>query len=136
MTREAAIARLRRVLVSFCSEADSACRAAAEHEILCRGFRHMTDAQLRIRFAGVIDIPPDASREAIEEKANEWLLARQLAVEAPTVCDLQRRTHETCRGWDEFSNAELAQFCLDMLQIDVVVIGPESGNQPRVTATR
>lgn len=130
MTREAAIARLRRLLQQLTHEGESACRVAADRRILCGGFRHMTDAQLRMRFAGLIDFAPDTPREIIEERANAWLLSQQSAGDAPTACDLQRRNHETCRGWDEFSNAELAQFCLDLLHEDVVVIGHEEGERP------
>ena len=131
MTREAAIARLRRTLMSFCAEGESACRAAADHQLLCRGFGHMTDAQLRLRFGEILHLPPDAPRDVIEAKANEWLLARQQATAAPTICDLQRRTHETCRGWDEFSNAELAKYCGEMLELDAIVVGPEFGSVRR-----
>ena len=129
MTREAAIARLRRYLVKHSAEGESACRVAAECRILCGGFAHMTDAQLRARFAAITGCPPDAPRALIEEKANEWLVARQQESGAPTTCDLQRQEHEICLGWDGFSNFELAEFCLELLKIEVAVIGPEFGQR-------
>jgi len=37
-------------------------------------------------------------------------------------CDAQSAAGGPCRGWNEFSNAELARFCNDVLGTDVEVI--------------
>ena len=63
------------------------------------------------------------SREELERAANRWQLDRQLDVGTLVSCDTQQMFYETCRGWKDFSNAQLAQFCLELLGEEVIVTG-------------
>ena len=51
MTRETAIAQIRRALIAMQEEGHSVCKIAAEKGILCRGFSRDTDEELRWRYA-------------------------------------------------------------------------------------
>ncbi len=54
-----------------------------------------------------------------------WKLADpkiSLASLASLACDAQTAAGGPCRGWNEFSNADLARFCNDVLGANVEVI--------------
>jgi hypothetical protein len=38
-------------------------------------------------------------------------------------CDVQYRFYETCRGWDDFSNEDLARFCNEVTGLTVAIGG-------------
>ncbi len=38
-------------------------------------------------------------------------------------CDTQQMFYETCRGWDDFNNAQLTQFCSALLGDEAIVTG-------------
>lgn len=38
-------------------------------------------------------------------------------------CDRQQMFYETCRGWDDFTNAQLTQFCSALLGDEAIVTG-------------
>jgi len=123
ITREAAVARIRMQLVAIQVEGKSVCRIASERHVLCRGFRRDSDDELRLRYAGRIDGAAELSREELEERANAWQLERQAREGTRLCCDVQYMFYETCRGWDDFSNAQLSEFCLELLGERVRVIG-------------
>ena len=76
ISRETAIARLRRCLIELQEPGKSMCEIAAARNILCGGFHRYTDERLRELYGPVVALGDDASREEIEQKANEWQLAR------------------------------------------------------------
>jgi hypothetical protein len=51
ITRETAVAQIRRALIAMQEEGQSICRIVAEKGILCRGFSRDTDEELRWRYA-------------------------------------------------------------------------------------
>jgi hypothetical protein len=53
---------------------------------------------------------PNISRDALESLANLWQLAQQEVKEMPCACDVQTRLHDTCRGWHDFTNDQLAAY--------------------------
>lgn len=123
VTRETAVAQLRRKLISLQEDGKSVCRIAAEKGLFCRGFNQDSDDELRFRYAAAIKDAPDLTRAELEERANAWQLARQKQEGTLLCCDVQFMTYETCRAWDDFSNEELSRFCDEMLGEKVRVTG-------------
>ncbi len=122
ISREEAISRLRRKLLELTGNQKSACQVATERGILCRGFARYTDEELREAYRDLVKRNPSISREALERAANGWQLERQMDVGTLVSCDTQM-FYETCRGWMDFSNAQLAQFSFELLGEEVVVTG-------------
>ena len=123
LTREAAVARLRRKLISLREEGKSVCQIAAKKEIFCRGFHRDNDNDLRFRYAAAIEEAPQLTRAELEQRANAWQLARQQQEGALLCCDVQAMHYESCRAWDDFSNEDLSRFCAEMLGERVRVKG-------------
>lgn len=126
VSRDVAISRLHVKLLEKLDAGTSLCQLAAEHGILCGGFRHYSDDALRAAYPDIMRRDPFMSREELESAANEWQLARQAELGVVLSCDAQRATYETCRGWDEFTNAQLATFCQRLLGEEVAVVGEPS----------
>jgi hypothetical protein len=123
LTREAAVARLRRNLISLKEEGKSICQIAAEKEIFCRGFHRDGDDELRSRYAATIDGAEHLPREELEARANAWQVERQEQEGTLLCCDVQSMCYETCRAWNDFTNEDLARFCAEMLGETVHVRG-------------
>ena len=123
ISREIAISRLREKLLELTSNQKSACQVAAERGILCRGFAHYSDQDLRDAYRELVRRNPSLARPELERAANEWQLDRQAEVGALTSCDTQQMFYETCRGWMDFSNSLLQRYCLELLGEEVVVTG-------------
>jgi hypothetical protein len=123
ITRETAVARLRRKLIAMTEAGKSVCRIAAEKDLFCRGFHRDSDDELRFRYAATIGNASQLTRAEVEERANAWQLERQKQEGTLLCCDVQYMGYETCRAWDDFSNEELARFCDEMLGEMVRVTG-------------
>ncbi|MFN2441992.1 MAG: hypothetical protein ABR517_04860 [Thermoanaerobaculia bacterium] len=121
ITRETAVRRLRDVLVLLTDDDHSICRVAAEKKIFCGGFSRDSDEELRRRYPWLVARNPSSTRAQIEEAANRWQISRQVFDGLPLACDVQNLEHDTCDGWDEFTNADLARFCRELLHEDVIV---------------
>lgn len=122
ITREHAIRRIRRVLVLLTDEEHSICRVSAEKGLFCKGFSRYTDEELRRRYRWLVNREPEISRERLEDLADRWQLARQVFDDVPLACDAQQIEKDTCGGWDEFTNEELARFCSELLHEEVQVV--------------
>ena len=59
--------------------------------------------------------------EELEEIADRWQMARQDVDQLPVACDVQQKVHDTCRGWDDFSNEQLSTFLHELTGRDVAV---------------
>ena len=54
--------------------------------------------------------------------ANLWQLARQVLEGVPLACDAQRIEHDTCKGWDDFTNEQLEQYHREVTGESVIVL--------------
>jgi phosphoribosylformimino-5-aminoimidazole carboxamide ribonucleotide (ProFAR) isomerase len=50
----------------------------------------------------------------MEELADLWQLAEQLARKVALACDAPADTRTACRGWKEFTDLEIQSFCSDL----------------------
>jgi hypothetical protein len=122
LSRREAIETLRRHLLSLTDEQHSICQVASEHGIFCGGFRRFPDPEFRERFHGLVSRREGLTRSQQEYLANTWQLARQILQNVGLACDAQAEAHDTCGGWDDFSNEDLARFLRELLAADVVVV--------------
>lgn len=121
ITRATAIARLREAFLRLTDEGVSMCRLAAERDIFCRGFRAYSDQQLRDRYWWVVRQRPNVSRAELEKIANDWQLAQQEVQDLALSCDVQAKVHDTCRGWHDFTNEQLAGYIRQFTGTEVSV---------------
>ncbi len=121
VTRQEAIDLLRSELMKEVDDETCVCKAAAEQKIFCRGFARYGDREFRARYSWLVTKHPTASRAELEDLANEWQLARQDVRRAGLACDVQQSEHDSCRGWDDFSNEDLARFVQELTGKHVVV---------------
>lgn len=116
------ISRLRAHLLRMTDDDNSLCRVAAERGIFCRGFRRWNVPEFDRRWRDFIGRSSHLSRAQMEEYANVWQLTEQVACGVSLACDTADAARGPCRGWNEFSNAVLAQFCADLLGESVEVV--------------
>jgi hypothetical protein len=119
--RSDAISHLRKQLLAMTNDEHSLCQVAAERGIFCRGFRRWNEGEFDRRWRKYIGRSTHLSRSQMEEYANLWELAEQIRKRVSLACDAQTACGP-CRGWNEFSNAELARFCNDVLGENVDVV--------------
>jgi hypothetical protein len=110
MRREELIAGLREALVGLTTDEKSMCQVAAERGIFCRGFLQYSDQELRNRYWWLVRKRPDMTRAELENLANEWQLSQQDVRDTALACDVQTKVHDTCGGWDGFTDDQLAAF--------------------------
>ena len=122
LTRREAIETLRRHLMSLTDDQHSICQVASEHGIFCGGFRRFPDPEFRERFRGLVARREGLTRAQQEYLANTWQLARQILQNVGLACDAQAAVHDTCGGWDDFSNEDLSRFLRELLAAEVMVV--------------
>jgi hypothetical protein len=110
MSRQAAVGQIREALETLTDEETSICKVAADHGIFCNGFKRYTDNELRRRYGWIVRKRPEMTRDELEEIANNWQLAQQQVHDIEFACDVQTKLHDTCCGWDDFTNEELQDF--------------------------
>jgi hypothetical protein len=121
VSRAWAIRSLREFLLTLTDEDHSMCRVANDRGIFCQGFRRLDDGELRKHFAGIVERRPGVNRWQLEALGNQWELARQTVNQLPLSCDVEQKEHDTCGGWDDLGNEDLARYCKELLGLDVVV---------------
>lgn len=121
LTREGAIAALRRCLERIDDGEHSTCHIAAERGVFCRGFRQWDDHEFHRRWSPVLGQSTHLNRPQIERLADLWELCEQARRHVRVTCDLRAAEPGPCRGWYEFSNETLARFCSELLGRNVVV---------------
>jgi hypothetical protein len=121
-SRADAVGRLRTALLALTDEEHSLCAVAAEKGIFCMGFRRFDDREFQRRFRDTLGYSTHLDRAEMEKLANVWELAEQIRLRVRLACDAQTRSRGGhCRGWEEFSNGELARFCADILGKSIVI---------------
>ncbi|HVR38122.1 MAG TPA: hypothetical protein VMU84_03440 [Thermoanaerobaculia bacterium] len=110
ISRDEAVSLLRRELVKLTDAETCICKAAAERKVFCNGFTRYSDEELRRRYEWIVRKRPSITRDELERIANDWQLAQQDVKDLPVACDVQALIHDTCRGWNDFTNEQLAQF--------------------------
>jgi hypothetical protein len=125
LPRREAVDLLRRHLLQLTDEEHSICQVASEHGIFCGGFRRWESTEFRERYREIV-ARRGLSRAQQEYLANSWQLARQVAENVALACDAQAVEHDTCRGWDEFTNDELARYLRELLAVEAEVV-PDGG---------
>jgi len=96
ITRREVVQKIRTKLIELTDGGKtSACEVAKERNIFCRGLHGIDDAT----FA--------------RQRADGWMLP----------CDMQYACWGECRAWDDFTNAQLAEFCREMFGESVRVTG-------------
>jgi len=114
MTREEAIAALRSALLELSGDEHSICSVASKLKVFCGGFSQWKTHELRERYGWMTRRNPHIGRPQLEDLADRWQLARQFVRDVPLACDVQSTERQTCLGWDEFDDAELAE---DLLRL-------------------
>lgn len=114
VSRDHSIGVLRDVLTGFADADKSICRVAAERGIFCRGFGRWRAAEFDRRWHGSIGRSSHLSREQMEQFADLWQLTEQFRCGVSLACDANHAPESPCRGWDEFSDEDLARFCRDL----------------------
>jgi hypothetical protein len=120
LTREGAIARLRAGLLRLSDGEHSMCEIAARLGVFCLGFRRWPDAEFLKVWTRAMGRSTHLNRRQLELLADIWQQTEQLRLRIPIACDA-RTGCGPCRGWDEFSNADLERFCDEVLGEKVVV---------------
>ena len=121
LSRQNAVARIREALEHLTDEETSICKVAADHGIFCNGFNRYTENELRRRYGWIVRKRPDMSREDLETIANDWQLAQQQVHDLGFACDVQTKLHDTCCGWDDFTNEQLGAFYTELTGTEVLV---------------
>jgi hypothetical protein len=125
LTREQVIDRLRAHLVKLTDEDRSLCQVAKELNIFCHGFARLDSGELRREFEWLEKkAHRPLTRPELEQRAGQWQLARQILHGVTVACDAQMRDHDHCRGWDTFTDLELARFHQELLGEMVEVVVP------------
>ncbi|HEV7484855.1 MAG TPA: hypothetical protein VGQ65_04180 [Thermoanaerobaculia bacterium] len=115
------IALLRAELTKLTDEDNSICKVASERGIFCQGFHRSSDGGLRRCYSWLDKRRPGMSREELEDLANRWQLARQIVDDLPLACDVQQKEHDSCGGWDDFSNEQLSGFFTELTGRSLIV---------------
>jgi hypothetical protein len=87
----------------------SFCEVATRKGIFCKGYSQWSFDELKQRYSWITKTRPNITREELEKLADQWQLARQEVFGTSLPCDTQAIEHDTCCGWDAFSDADLAR---------------------------
>jgi hypothetical protein len=121
LTRTDAISLLRKALIQNTDEENSICKVAAERGVFCKGFHRYTDEELRKRYDWIVAKNPLMTRDELERIANDWQLAQQEVYDLPIACDVQMKVYDTCRGWNDFTNEQLAKFYYQLTGDEIAI---------------
>jgi hypothetical protein len=124
LSRTQAIAELRTELLKLVDADHSLCAVAARRGLFCNGLGRFDTAELQKCLPGAGSSEPAAERAAVEREVNQWLASLQDVSTERLPCDHPGRS-SLCAGWEEFFEAELARFYLEMLGEEVRVV-PDS----------
>ncbi len=121
LSRPAAIARIRATLAALTDDENCTCAVAARYGVLCGGFTKLPDRDFKSQFAWIASKRPDATREELERCVSAYHLGRQETRGAAICCDVETREHHVCDGWNQFDNAAIGRFCLEITGLRVSI---------------
>lgn len=123
-SRQQAIDDLRSALIEIAGDEHSICLVAKEQGLFCHGFAQWKLHELKEKYGQITKSHPHPTREEMEDFADRWQMARQFAKGEGLACDLQlcEDKFQTCKGWDEFSDEELARFHTEICGSDVEIV--------------
>jgi len=126
--RSQAIQDLRRELLKLVDAEHSLCFVAARRGLFCAGFERWSDEELEQRIPREWRGPEKKTRAELLRLANRWMLSLQERNEVPLPCDLAAvgPLPSLCGGWAQFTEAELAQFHLEMCGEEVRIVPDEA----------
>jgi hypothetical protein len=114
LTRPQAIQRIRETLGALTNEENCTCAVAARYGVLCGGFTKLPDREFRSRFAWIANKRRGATRDELEHLVSAYHMGRQQLKHDAICCDTETREHCVCDGWNQFDNAALEKFCLEI----------------------
>jgi len=115
LTRPEAIGRIRTTLAALTDDENCACSVSARYGVLCRGFTKLPDRAFRDRFSWIASTRPQASRGELEQIVTAYHQGRlQVRADGGICCDVETREHCACDGWNQFDDAALERFCLEI----------------------
>lgn len=107
LSRDQLIQEIRTAVMRLVDDDHSFCEVTSRLGIHCRGFRQFDDAELFRRYEWLARHQGAGDRTKLEQLANRWQLARQLVLDEKLSCDVQAREHDTCLGWDAYTDEYL-----------------------------
>jgi len=122
--RTQAIADLRAALLELVDDEHSICEVAAERGIFCGGFSQWTFHELKKQYPTIVRSRPRLTPKQLKELANRWQLVRKEVLGTDLACDTQLEEHrfQTCKGWNEWPNEDLARFHFELCGEEVEVV--------------
>ncbi|TDJ70108.1 MAG: hypothetical protein E2O39_10525 [Planctomycetota bacterium] len=128
LDRSQVIDNLRIALIALTDDEHSICEVAERLDIFCGGFAQWTFTELKQRYPTIVRSRPRITPQELRELANRWQLARQSVMGTKLACDTQSREGRlrTCRGWDEWSDDDLARFHADLCHEEVEIDSGET----------
>ena len=127
ISRREAVDLLRERFAEMVDDDHSLCEVAARHHIFCKGFAQWSFEELKQRYPWLVEIDPHVTREQLEFRANAWQLARQQVMGTSTPCDTQEGEHDTCFGWDEFTDGQLEHYLGELAGMDASILPSGEG---------
>jgi hypothetical protein len=133
LTRTEAIDALRAALLEVAGDEHSICKVARDKNLFCRGFAQWKLHELKAQYPQITRSRPRLTRAAMEDLADRWQMARQFVTGEHLACDVQLHegAHQTCRGWDEFDDAQLEQFHKDLCGEKLRITAPDQAGDAR-----
>jgi hypothetical protein len=122
LSRQHCIEDLRGHLLGLVDDEHSMCQVASRLGIYCHGFSQWSFDELKQRYWWLVERRPGIKREELERLANIWQVARQQVFGTQLACDTQTLEHDTCCGFDGWSNADLSRFHKELLGQAVEVV--------------
>ena len=126
IARKQAIDDLRERFLALTDDEHSICQVAAKNGFFCRGFAQWSFQELKQRYDWIVKRRPRITRKELERLANRWQVARQFVHDCDLACDNQASEshHQTCRGWNEFDDEQLAEYYREIFG-EAVAIEPQ-----------
>jgi hypothetical protein len=110
ISRQQCITELESQMQRMVDGEHSMCEIASKKGIYCKGFKQWTFEELKQRYDWIVASRPNITREELEKIANAWQIARQSVFGTSLACDTQTIEHDTCKGFDGWSDQDLARF--------------------------